>query len=658
MATEPSYWTWKRRSRARVEQQLESIQSEFYVLDEDGATDEYRASDAAGAIEGFPNGVEEIDLMSEEYLLFNSDSDCDSESDTETKIHDLEDKLTTWALEENITHSALNKLLQILKCHHPSLPLDARTLLKTTRTEVMAVQEKAGGTYHYFGIFQSMASTLQVYRSTLTSGMCLKLQVNVDGLPLFKSSSTQFWPILGYVQNLPNHKPFVIALFAGNKKPKLNEYMEDFVKDINNLEKGFFFNDVPLSLKLEAMVCDAPARAFLKCVKGHTGYSGCEKCTQEGEYLNNRVVFPIIDAPLRQDEDFIEMTDEVHHLGASPLLNTSLGLVSGFPLDFLHLVCLGVMRRLVYLWLKGPLSCRLSSGQVDMLSEQLQKVRQYTPVEFNRRPRTLKEIDRWKASEFRQLLLYTGPVLLKPFLHAAVYKHFLLFFVGIFILSSKKLFSTYTDYANNALVLFVQHFRKLYGDTYVSYNVHNLVHLAQDAKVHGTLDCFSAFRFENYMKTLKKMVRKPQSPCSQVVKRILERGTTPVPRVEALGLRREHVNGPLPAMFPAAVQYSVYKTEQFTLKLDRANCYVSIQGKVAKIRNIISNNKDIYLLYSTFDQQSSFFEYPISSTVFGVYLVDSLSDFTQLCNVGQVEEKLSVIPHGQQFVAIPLLHVL
>ncbi|KAJ8008162.1 hypothetical protein DPEC_G00101900 [Dallia pectoralis] len=36
------------------------------------------------------------------------------------------------------------------------------------------------------------------------------------------------------------------------------------------------------------------------------------------------------------------------------------------------------------------------------------------------------------------------------------------------------------------------------------------------------------------------MVRKPQSPCSQVVKRILERGTTPVPRVEGLGLRREH----------------------------------------------------------------------------------------------------------------------
>ncbi|KAJ7996429.1 hypothetical protein DPEC_G00236980, partial [Dallia pectoralis] len=70
-----------------------------------------------------------------------------------------------------------------------------------------------------------MKSTLEAYRSNLTSGMCLKLQINVDGLPLFRSSSTQFWPILGFVQNLPNHKPFVIALFAGNGKPELYEYM-------------------------------------------------------------------------------------------------------------------------------------------------------------------------------------------------------------------------------------------------------------------------------------------------------------------------------------------------------------------------------------------------------------------------------------------------
>lgn len=192
----------------------------------------------------------------------------------------------------------------------------------------------------------------------------------------------------------------------------------------------------------------------------------------------------------------------------------------------------------------------------------------------------MNEVGRWKASEFRQFLLYTGPVLLKDFLHAAVYQHFLLLFVGVFILSNKALLEEYAnDYANDALVLFVQHFGKLYGDMYLSYNVHNLVHLAQDVKVHGNLDSFSAFKFENFMQKLKRLVRKPESPCCQVVKRLAERESVQMQSVESRGVRREHASGPLPPCFQCAQQYTQYNTELFTLKLDQANSHVYIQGK-------------------------------------------------------------------------------
>jgi len=30
-------------------------------------------------------------------------------------------------------------------------------------------------------------------------------------------------------------------------------------------------------------VCDAPVKVFMKCVKGHTGYYGCNKCEVEGK---------------------------------------------------------------------------------------------------------------------------------------------------------------------------------------------------------------------------------------------------------------------------------------------------------------------------------------------------------------------------------------
>ena len=31
-------------------------------------------------------------------------------------------------------------------------------------------------------------------------------------------------------------------------------------------------------------ICDTPARAFLKCVKSHTGYFSCDHCEVEGEW--------------------------------------------------------------------------------------------------------------------------------------------------------------------------------------------------------------------------------------------------------------------------------------------------------------------------------------------------------------------------------------
>ena len=118
------------------------------------------------------------------------------------------------------------------------------------------------------------------------------------------------------------------------------------------------------------MICDAPARAYLQKVKGHSGCSGCERCIQSGVYCNE-VTFPLVDSDLRTDIQFDEMSDEDHHLGASPLSRLSIGMVSQFPLDYMHLVCLGVTRRLLLLWISGPLAVRLGSNMITMISRSL-----------------------------------------------------------------------------------------------------------------------------------------------------------------------------------------------------------------------------------------------------------------------------------------------
>lgn len=74
----------------------------------------------------------------------------------------------------------------------------------------------------------------------------------------------------------------------------------------------------------------------------------------------------------------------------------------------------------------------------------------------------MNEWQRWKATEFRQFLLYTGPVVLLGKLSDVAYNNFMLFSVAIFVLLDKSCSVSEIDYANELLVLFVQHFYELY----------------------------------------------------------------------------------------------------------------------------------------------------------------------------------------------------
>lgn len=235
---------------------------------------------------------------------------------------------------------------------------------------------------------------------------------------MFKSSNTQVWPILGLLKNHHDCKPFVVAIFCGQTKPSpLNLFLKPFV--------------------LHSFVCDAPARALVKCTKQHGGYSACDKCVEPGEY-RGRVVYEKVSALRRPDESFRLQSDDEHHVGESPLLALPIDLISCFPAEYMHIVCLGVMRKLLNTWKTGHLSVRLPSRLVNVISERLIHCAKAIPVEFNRKPRSLDDIARFKATEYRMILLYFGRVVFKNILPKSVYENFLLFHCAITILCSHK----------------------------------------------------------------------------------------------------------------------------------------------------------------------------------------------------------------------------
>ena len=548
----------------------------------------------------------------------NSESESESEEELLLDADDnLKQELAKWSVDNGITQTATGFLLSILQKYHPSLPKDPRTLLKAPCKQ--PVKDIKGGEYCHIGLSHGL---LHLLSFSPVSGDSLEIQINVDGLPLFKSSSMSLWPILCSVKNVTNREPFVIGVFCGKEKPgSAAEFLSDFVSETCELMKtGFCFGSKQFTVNIHSFVCDAPARAFMKGVKLHCGYSSCDKCTVHGEYAG-RVIFTAVDAPLRTDVAFDQMLDEDHHVEPCPLNPLPVGFVSKFALDYMHMACLGVMRRLLIYWKGpvGPLHVRLNRQTICELSRRLILLASYIPTEFARKPRTLDDLLRWKATEFREFLLYLGPVVLNGVLPERLYNHYMILFVALRILASPNFAAKYNDYANNLLVNFVKDTQLLYGKEAMVYNVHCLIHLAADAKQFGSLDEFSAFPFENKLGQLKRLIRKPAHPLQQLLKRLQEEQHFQADQThvdtQTLKLSCEHNSGPLLPTFKHVIQYRRVQTNQWILSLGEANSCVMVRGGVpALVQNIVKVDNKINLLCANFETVYDAFTDPLPSS--------------------------------------------
>lgn len=123
---------------------------------------------------------------------------------------DLKDKIRSWILHHKVSHNCANSILKIMKSEGLQVPSDVRTLMKTPLSH--EIVDMNNGSYIHFGLEKMLTPILKKYFNRIDFNNVLKLGINIDGLPISKSSKNQLWPILLSILNCNELSNFVIPI--------------------------------------------------------------------------------------------------------------------------------------------------------------------------------------------------------------------------------------------------------------------------------------------------------------------------------------------------------------------------------------------------------------------------------------------------------------
>lgn len=220
----------------------------------------------------------------DELLLVGKDSDGDEDhSDDDYGENDVGDgifdkeiakrvelraNVVKWALDNNTTHGIIKGIIKGIisiindYCGKPVLSRDARTLLRTPRA-IQDIREIGENQYYWHNGLQYCLENLLC---NVSKPLTISLNINMDGLPIYKSARDELWPILFNIFEFPRVKPMVIGVYHGvSKASNLESYLLPMVEELKSLmEQGVEISGHKITVKLRCFICDSSARAFIK----------------------------------------------------------------------------------------------------------------------------------------------------------------------------------------------------------------------------------------------------------------------------------------------------------------------------------------------------------------------------------------------------------
>lgn len=323
-------------------------------------------------------------------------------------------------------------------------------------------------------------------------------------------------------------------------------------------------------------------------------------------------------------------------------MESVIGMVSQVVIEAMHAVDLGVTKRICdAIFNAGTVCSKMVPRALEVLQKRFKSFRCYVPSDFARKNRNLTELSKFKATEFRQMLLYTLPVLLKNVVSPPLYKHFLKLHVAIRLLSDSKRYKENITAARQLLKQFVEEYDDTIGKKHFTFYTHCLLHIPDYVEQYGPLYSLSAYKFENHMRIIKRLLRRKHGHLKQFFNRVEE-------------MRYAH------ELDSEDRIKNQCKFNSFNLQANslRDGCVMVEPGYPLVITKSFDRNGKKMISGYRFNQFTDFYNDPVPSMEnMGIILASSLSTTEEEFFATSIIYKFFRLPFENKFVLLPLLHL-
>lgn len=256
------------------------------------------------------------------------------------------------------------------------------------------------------------------------------------------------------------------------------------------------------------------------------------------------------------------------------MLSTHINIVDAVPVDYMHAILEGVVKKLIEFWTDTKRHSKryCLSRNIDEINKRLKRIK--PPHEFRRTPRPITPNSYWKASEFRAWLLYYSIPVLSDLLPSDYVYQLSLLVAAMHLLLSDCVLVSEIQTADELLYLFYTLTPKLYPLTMCSPNMHTLVRMCKFVHAWGPLWCYSTFRFENLNEDLRRHCHGTRNVLPQLVHTIYMRQMLP-----AMSNRLMESENPATVAYLNTFNYASTKDAETNVKKS------AVVGRVKKLMN-------------------------------------------------------------------------